>query len=290
VTARFEVRVARADDLDDIAPWTTTTFEWGDYVPSRFDSWLTDPRSVVLVAADDADRPLALCHALMLSDEEGWLEAARVHPEHRRSGLGSALNHAGVEWLAGRGARVVRLAIESGNRNARSQVEKLGYRPVSTWNYAELQVDLARKGPPEERLRPVPPSEIDAAWVFWSGSELAAAGRELTAFGWQWRKMRPTDLTIAASHGHLYQSPAGWVIVDQPEPNWLRSGWLATDLEDAPRLFQGLLDLVTELGAEVITVMIPGAAWAVEAMTRAGSRPEEIVVYAKTPRTGASIE
>jgi hypothetical protein len=78
------------------------------------------------------------------------------------------------------------------------------------------------------------------------------------------------------------------MIVDQPESNWLRSGWLATDPEGAPRLFQGLLDLGVGLGAEEITVMVPGAPWIVEALTRAGGQPAEIVVYAKTPQAASA--
>ncbi|MGH8945354.1 MAG: GNAT family N-acetyltransferase [Acidimicrobiia bacterium] len=248
----------------------------------------TNPGRWLLVGVDGSDRPIALCHALMLSDHEGWLEAARVHPEHRRTGLGSALNRAGVDWLAGRGARVVRLAIESVNRSARSQVEKLGYRPVSHWHHGRLQVDPTRRAPARHRLRAAPPTEIDAAWMFWSGGELAVAGRELLAQGWQWRKTRPYDLASAASEGRLYQSPAGWMIVDQPESDWLRSGWLATDPEDAPPLFQGLLDLGVGLEAEEITVMVPGTPWVVEALTRAGGQPTEIVVYAKTPQPASA--
>lgn len=278
----FEIREARKGDLEAIAPWTTATFEWGDYVPTRFSSWLADPGSVVLVCVDATDRPLALCHALMLSEYEGWLEAARVHPDHRRAGLGSAMNHAGVRWLGERGARVVRLAIESENPGARSQVEKLGYRAVSSWHHGRLEVDPTRRAPPGYRLRPVPPSEIDAAWVFWSGSDLAVDGRELIAQGWQWRKTRPDDLAVAASQGSLYQSPAGWVIVDN-QYEMLRCGWVATAAEDAPRLLQGLADLGVERGVEEILVMVPGSPWAVEALARAGSQPNEIIVFAKTP-------
>lgn len=281
MTVIFEVRVAREDDLAEIAAWTATTFEWGDYVPQRFNSWLADPHSVVLVGVDGSDRPIALCHAVMLSKREGWLEAARVHPDHRRAGLGSALNRAGVAWLADQDAQVVRLAIEADNQSARSQVEKLGYRPVCTWAHGEIGVDPTMRCPRHYRLRPTPPTEADAAWVFWSIGELAAAGREMIAEGWQWRNTRADDLIEAASEGHLYQSPAGWVLVEGPEPGRLRSGWLATAPDDAPRLLQGLLDLAVERAVRELTLMVPATPWAVEAMTRAGWQPGEIVIYAK---------
>lgn len=281
MTVAMEVRAAREEDLADIVAWTTATFEWGDYVPDRLPSWLSDPDSVVLVAVDESDRPRALCHAVMLSGYEGWLEAARVHPAHRRGGLGTALNRAGADWLAGRGARVVRLAIDAANSSARSQVEKLGYRPVSTWHHGRLAVDPTRRCPAPYRLHPVPPWEIDAVWVFWANSDLAVGGREMMARGWQWRRTRPEDLVEAATGGLLRQSPAGWVIVEQPEPSWLRTGWLAAEPEDAPRLFEGLLDLAVDRGAEAVEVKVPAVPWVIEALTRAGGQPKELVIYAR---------
>jgi GNAT superfamily N-acetyltransferase len=279
----MEVRAAREEDLADIVTWTTATFEWGDYVPDRLPSWLSDPDSVVLVRVDESDRPLAVCHAVMLSGYEGWLEAARVHPAHRRAGLGSALNRAGADWLAGRGAQVVRLAIEATNSSARSQVEKLGYRPVSSWCHGGLEVDATTRCPASYRLHPTPPGEIDAAWVFWANGDLAVGGRELMARGWQWRRTRPDDLVQAATEGLLHQSPAGWVIVEASPRGWLQTGWLAADPEDAPRLYEGLIDLAVDRAAEGVEVKVPGVPWVVEALTRAGGRPKEVVIYARVP-------
>lgn len=276
-----EVRAARGDDLNHIVTWTSETFEWGDYVPERLPAWLDDLRGVVLVVPDGADHPIALCHAVMLSGYEGWLEAARVHPDHRRSGLGTALNRAGVRWLEERGARVVRLAVEGGNESARAQVEKLGYRPAGVWQQGGLGVESTRRGPLAYRLQSVSPAEIDAAWVFWAGSDLAAEGRELIPLGWQWRRARPEDLTEAAKRGNFYQSPAGWVVVRQPDTASLQTSFLATVTEDAPRLLDGLHDLGLDLGAEEVRVKMPGTPWAAEALTRAGADPSEVVVYAK---------
>ena len=280
MTMAMAVRAAREEDLVDIVSWTRATFEWGDYVPDRLPSWLSESDSVVLVAVDESDRPLGVCHAVMLSGYEGWLEAARVHPAHRRAGLGSALNQAGVDWLAGRGARVVRLAVEASNSAARSQVERLGYRQVSTWYHGKLEVDPNRRCPASCRLHPVPPGEIDAAWLFWANGDLAVGGRELMARGWQWRRTRPEDLAQAASEGQLHQSPAGWVIVDQTAAGWLRAGWLAAELEEAPRLFDGLHDLAVDWAAEGVDVKVPGVPWMVETLTRAGTDPKEVLIYA----------
>jgi GNAT superfamily N-acetyltransferase len=54
----------------------------------------------------------------------GWIGAVGVAPEARRSGLGTALTEAAVQWLRGRGARTVLLyATEAG----RPVYERLGF-------------------------------------------------------------------------------------------------------------------------------------------------------------------
>ena len=95
----FAIRPARTEDIKQIIPWTSDTFSWGDYVPERLPVWLDDHNSTVLVATIE-DEPVGLVHGLMLSSNEAWLEAARVQPDHRRTGLGN-----GSTWQASSGRR-----------------------------------------------------------------------------------------------------------------------------------------------------------------------------------------
>lgn len=277
----IEVRPARRSDVEGIVTWTTNTFEWGDYVPDRITDWMEDPESEVLVSVDRDDVPIAVAHAVMLSPTEGWLEAARVHPDHRRSGLGTALNHAGVAWVKSRGARVVRLATEASNRAARSQVEQLGYRHTTTWVYAWIEVRPDHRVARDLRMRPAPASDVDPAWMFWSTGELSHGGRGFIANGWQWRQAKPGDLAQAAAEGDFFQNPAGWVIADQPALSETRVRWLATSKEEAPRLFEGLIGLAADRESAGLTVKVPKLPWASEAVVRAGGEPSDVLIYAK---------
>ncbi len=277
----IEVRPARRADVEGIVAWTTDTFEWGDYVPDRISGWLENPESELMVCVDDSDVPIAVAHAVMLSEREGWLEAARVHPNHRRSGLGTALNHAGVAWLKGRGAKVARLATEATNKAARSQVEQLGYRSTSSWVYAWIEVRPDHRAPRELRMRPAPGSDVDPAWMFWSTSDLSHGGRGFIASGWQWRKATPDDLGVAATDGVFFQNPAGWAIADQPTSEETRVRWLATSKEEAPRLFDGLIGLAADRESAGLTVKVPNLPWANEALIRAGGDPDEVLIYSK---------
>jgi ribosomal protein S18 acetylase RimI-like enzyme len=276
----FVVRPARHDDVESIAPWTTNTFTWGDYVPERLPGWLEAPDSEVFVGVDSADAPIALCHVTMLSPKEGWLEGARVHPERRRTGVGSALNDAGVEWARKRGARVIRLATEASNMAARNQVKALGYREVSRWLFSEFDIDPTHRAAERYRMRPAPGSDADAAWLFWAASDLARESRELIALGWQWRTARPTDVTEGRA-GELIQSSGGWASIEQPAEDWMRTSWIATTPEDILGLLDGLLDFAAERRVAELDVKLPDLPWTAEAIRRTGGDPEQLIVHAK---------
>lgn len=274
------IRRARRDDIESIGPWTRDTFSWGDYIEDRLPLWLEAPESEVLVAADGSDTPIALCHVTMLSPKEGWLEGARVHPEHRRTGLGTALNNAGVQWAREHGARVVRLSTEASNMAARNQVRSLGYREVSRWLYAEFEVSPTHRVAERYRMRAAPGSDADAAWLFWAASDLARASRELVAIGWQWRTARPADIAQSVV-GELIQSSAGWLCVEQPASDRIRTNWIATTAEDALGLLDGLLDLVAERGVSTLDIKLPDLPWTAEAIRRSGSEPQPLIVHSK---------
>lgn len=275
------IRPARHEDVPSITGWTTETFDWGDHIPDRLPGWIDDSESEALVCVDPSDVPIALVHVAMLSPTEAWLEGARVHPDHRRQGLGSALNGAGVEWARSRGARVARLSTETHNTSARRQVEALGYRQVSKWVYAGYRVDPSHQAPEQYRLRPAPGSDAAAAWLSWMAGDLARDGRELIALGWQWRTARPDDITAAARDGELFQSPAGWVGVRQHVADWLLTFWVATTPEEVLVLLDGLLDLAAGRGASDLDLKLPDLGWTSEAITRTGGSPKGILVYAK---------
>lgn len=273
------IRAARHDDVESIVPWTSNTFSWGDYIPDRLPGWLDEADSAVLVSVDESDTPIAMCHVTMLSPTEGWLEGARVHPDRRRSGLGKALNDAGVEWVREQGARVIRLTTEASNMAARNQVKQLGYREVSRWLYAEFEVDPSHRAAERYRMRPAPGSDAEAAWLFWAVSDLARESRELIAIGWQWRTARPEDVTQAADD--LVQSPAGWASVSQPADDFMRTNWIASTPEDMLGLIDGLLDLAAERNVASLRIMLPDLPWTAEAIRRSGSEPNPIIVHAK---------
>lgn len=274
----MDIRSGRLDDLDVIAPWTKDTFAWGDYIAQRFEDWVSGPGSRVLVCVDDRDAPIAMVHAAMLSAHEGWLEGARVRPDYKRSGLGSTLNHEAVAWLKSEGARVVRLAIEEDNQAARSQVAKLGYREGSVWTTGWGEPDPVSRLEDTGSMRPANPADVEPAWMFWSTSDLASAGRGLLNQGWQWRSATDDDLRRGLSRQALVQSRAGWALLRETGTDVMQTMWLASAPEDFPSLLDGLLNLTAEGGLKELEVRAPALDWVTESFRRARFRTSRIVI------------
>ena len=276
----FVIRPARAEDVPLIESWTQDTFSWGDYVAEALPQWLEDPESQVVVCVHEDDKPVALSRSQMLSPTEAWLSAARVHPGHRRSGMGSALNDFGVDWARGRGALVARLATEEDNDAARSQVVKLGYRLTSRWGYATAPTPTGRRLGSSDRFRHGSTVDADAAWTFWSQSDLAHAARDMISLGWRWRKATRADLDRAVDAHTFYQSPGGWLIAE-PDDLGISVRWLATAPVDAPLLIQGMRDLLRDLRKDQVEAMVPVTAWSMEALQREGFEVRPVQIFSK---------
>jgi GNAT superfamily N-acetyltransferase len=276
----FVIRPARADDVPLIEPWTQDTFSWGDYVSARLPDWLEDPNALVIVCALDDDVPVALSRAELLSPTEAWLSAARVHPNHRRTGMGMAMNDHAVRWARGQGAMVARLAVETANEAAIGQVLRSGYRRTGDWVHATATPSTGRRLGGDLRLRPGAVVDADAAWTFWSQSELARDARDLISLGWRWRKASTTDLQEAVDrHGFLY-GRGGWVITERDDEG-MSVRWLATAQADAPQLLQGLRDLIRDTPGGRVELMAPATSWLLESLQREGFELTELEIFAK---------
>jgi ribosomal protein S18 acetylase RimI-like enzyme len=274
------IRPGRIEDVEQVRSFTEDTFAWGDYVGRDFPTWLDRPDEVAIVAADEEDSPVAVARVGLLSDAEAWLSGARVHPQHRRQGIGSVMNDFGVDWSRERGAKVVRLATEETNTAARAQVEKLGYRAVARFALAVRAIES--KAPPSagtgsnggrrltgtERLDLAPSAEADPAYLVWSTGDQARVAHQLfPADGWSFRRLRPADLVAAAKARRLWTSPSAWVVTEEADDEmWVPL--FITTIEDADRAAVALVDLAQERAAGLLRVMIPRVDWLEEALQR----------------------
>lgn len=287
MTGRPTIRAATPDDLPQVAAFTADTFEWGDYVAEDFPEWLDDDEGHVMVAEVDG-RVVGLGRVVLLSPREAWLHAARVHPDHRRSGIGAALNDHGCDWARARGAVVARLMTEDWNEPAIGQVTKLGYRRTASWTWAVRRIDAGevdprtnggRRVPGDERLHPGGTAEAEPAWIAWSTGDLAVSGRQLYPLGWHFRRMTMDDVTAAARRRALWQCPSGWVVADVDGAGWHVS-WVVTNDLDADRLLRAVLDRAEATSMAWIRMLVPRTPWMDGALEQAGYEQHPAGIYA----------
>jgi GNAT superfamily N-acetyltransferase len=282
------IRPARADDHDAIRSFTSNTFSWGDYVADAFGDWLADPRAHVAVATVD-DRPVGIARSVLMSNTEGWMHGARVHPDHRRQGLATRLNLYLCEWAASQGALIVRLMIESWNEPAQRQVAAAGYRMVCEWANAVRRLGSepdpvtngGRRVPGDEQLAVGTPAEIEPAWVAWSSSQLATEGRTLYPRGWLMRRMTRADLDRAVAERGLLHGASGWIIAEEESEGMFVPLVVANDV-DAYRLVRALVDRADRKSYPRVRVMVPAVGWMVDALTRGGFDITGDQIWART--------
>lgn len=280
------VRPAERGDVEAIAAFTSSTFSWGDYVADSLPDWLDDPDTEVVVACADHDRPVALARVRMLGPREGWISAARVHPDHRRRGLGSILNDWCVDWIRSRRGVVARLQIETWNDAASQQVVGLGYRAVATVLNAERQTSTAEMSPvtnggkrktADERLDRAPRAEAEGAYIAWSSGDLAKAAHGLYPVDrWAWRRLTPDDVGRAPT----WFCASGWAIAED-EGSDLTVRWVVSTPDDAGRIVRATVDLAHERDLSGVHVVVPAIDWLEAALDENGFDAFESRIYEK---------
>ena len=206
------------------------------------------------------------------------MHGARVHPDHRRQGLGSAMNRVGLEWGRERGAVVAGLLTEASNEAAIGQVSGMGYRQVAQWLFATRSIEddgpdpaadgLDLEGAPQP-LNAAPPVDTEPAYLTWASSELATAGHGLIPEGWSLRRMSVEDVAAAARSGALFEAPSGWVIVERDDRRaWIP--WLVTIADDAFSLVRSVTARMAAEGHAEVGGLLPHVPWLESALTRAG--------------------
>jgi GNAT superfamily N-acetyltransferase len=274
-----QIRRATPADIPLIAEWTAHTFDWGDYVPDYLAQWIDNPASEVIVAELDGD-VIGTVTGTMVSSREAWAQGIRVHPDHRRKGIATAISAVLWDWARQRGATVARLAVDDSNTASQAQVMSMGFRKIGDWRRGGRAIgerspvpqgNGGRRVPPPERLDVAPSAEAEPAFLSWSTGELSRGAHGLLPISWLWRRMTVEHLTNAARNRHLHEGRPGWAIAEvEPEDDMLAVDWLETTREDAAAMALALVDLATEYAVAEIRVWVPSVDWLEQAFTRLG--------------------
>jgi GNAT superfamily N-acetyltransferase len=283
------IRPARPDDIALIAAWTQDTFDWGDYVAERLPEWIDNPAAQVIVA-EDAGAIVATVTGTMVSPTEAWAQGIRVHPDHRRKGIGTAVSTVLWKWVREQGAVVVRLAIDETNVASQAQAGSMGFRKLCQWRRGERVIgegspvpegNGGRRVPPPERLESAHSAEAEPAFLSWSTGELARAAHGLLPIGWVWRRMTVDHLMLAARSRDLHEGRPGWAIAEvDSDDNMLLVHWMETAADDAGAMALALVDLAAEARVGEMRIWVPTVDWLETAFIRLGFEFHTVGVWA----------
>lgn len=121
----YSVRNSSSKDIPAVQT-LCALLEPNGYIPDAWAIWLKDTRSINLVV--DWDSKIVGClHGELITSQEAWSQAMRIHPEYQRSGIASQLLTTIHNMLKQRGVSVVRGSIHTSNHPSRVFFKKLGW-------------------------------------------------------------------------------------------------------------------------------------------------------------------
>ena len=285
----MELRKARPGDVDAIATFTTGTFEWGDYVPESIAGWIDDQSSYVLVGTDDDDVPVAVGRAELLTPQEVWMGAARVHPDWRGRGIASRMAVKLADWARDHGALVARLLIEESNTSSIRNINKTAFRKTTVVHrgfrsLSEPAPSLKGNGGARRRspLTAREGNRVDAELITaaWSAGEAGRSLRGLVARSWSFHRLRTTDVEHAAREARLWEIGSAWAITSEHDGQF-DVLMLDASPSDAADVVRALVDLANDRGASEFSSWVADCTWLVDALEAAGCETEPSGIYAQ---------
>ncbi|AGN00450.1 hypothetical protein L593_02495 [Salinarchaeum sp. Harcht-Bsk1] len=199
------VRQARIDDHEAVAAFTRETWtdrELEDWIPDAFPEWIeTDGDDQRTLVATVDGQVAGICQGVLLSPEEAWVQALRVHPDVRGHGVSRRMTDRLLAWCRDRGAVVARNMVFAWNGAGLGQSRASGFDPATELRFASPE-PTAEAAPsdhgPRDAEAVVDPA---AAWRYWTESDAREHLRGLAADdeeSWALRELTRSDLDAAA--------------------------------------------------------------------------------------------
>jgi len=136
------VRTAKKSDKEEVLKFCSNTFEWGDYIDQVWDIWSADPHGKLYVvdhnerSKNNKNFPVAISHGIICPGKRQiWLEGIRVHPDHRRKRIATALIAKMLQFGMRQGAIEASAIVAADNIGSRLMLEKNGFSVISRWVY-----------------------------------------------------------------------------------------------------------------------------------------------------------
>ena len=141
----MRIRKAQSLDKDRVLKFCKDTFEWGDYIGTVWDFWLTDTSGVLLVADNPDSRtsnydPVAISHISVCQNDLLWIEGIRVDKNHRKKGIATHLLQYMVKYGVEKGLCESCALIAHSNTYSRKIFEKQGFSQTCIYAYYNVKI------------------------------------------------------------------------------------------------------------------------------------------------------
>jgi GNAT superfamily N-acetyltransferase len=142
-TTTTKFRIATDHDKDYVLDFCKNTFSWGDYIDRVWDIWITEPKSIFLVAVNvnenNIEKPIAISHGILIPEKIIWIEGIRVAPEYRSHKLATNMSLHILDYARKNGALHSSAIVSISNEKSKGLMEKLGFKVISTWSYLSIK-------------------------------------------------------------------------------------------------------------------------------------------------------
>ncbi len=141
----MRIRKAQSFDKEKVLKFCKDTFEWGDYIGTVWDFWLTDTFGLLLVT-DNLDsitlnyEPVAISHISVCQNDLLWIEGIRVDKHHRNKGIATSLLQYIVMYGIEKGLGESCALISHNNMKSRKIFEKQGFSQNCTYAYYNVKI------------------------------------------------------------------------------------------------------------------------------------------------------
>jgi ribosomal protein S18 acetylase RimI-like enzyme len=191
VKSRLVIRPAQPSDREAVFEFCKQTFDWGDYIPDVWDTWLTEGNSRVFTAALNG-KPVGIMRVSLQKPGEAWMQAARTHRAYRRRGISTALAEACMEWARSVGAKIVRLSTDSDNYAAQGALQKLGFTKIS--DFSIMKCERTEIEEEAKNCRWAQMSDLEKIWSFLKNSGIYKESGGLYTVLFVWMSLDRQDL------------------------------------------------------------------------------------------------
>jgi GNAT superfamily N-acetyltransferase len=175
------IRPAKSSDRDEILDFCSRTFSWGDYIDQVWDIWR---REGALLVAELNNKKIAMAHAAVCPGRSQiWLEGVRVHPDHRRSKVATALIERMLKHGRRQGAGRARAIVAADNAPSRRMMEKNRFDVVSEWAYYSTDCKMPKQ---KTSARVATARDLAGILAYLSRSEIYEKSAKTYVRTWRW--------------------------------------------------------------------------------------------------------